>query len=304
MKRLTVIALALFAMAFAASAQDIITTIDGDNIQAAIEEIGEDIIVYKDWSNPDGPSVKTPVSKVSRIQFRGGGTMVFSGSAEDLVIAEAPLPETPQSDIRQTEFLEQNVKTPAQREVSEPIELPINEDIHSPYAQPSGLGRLEHIKGEFYLDGSRLSPREIRDVIGDYNYYNTYDGAIRQRKAGKALVIAGGVTMGVGAGLLIAAFVSGGRIVVTHSWTEDGQGRRDSDSYSYDASSKALIPMLMAGSTLCSLGATTLVVGVPLFAIGNSRLNWIERDYNEQNNYAATVSFGATPYGIGLAMNF
>ena len=50
------------------------------------------------------------------------------------------------------------------------------------------------------------------------------------------------------------------------------------------------------------LGGTALTVGIPFKAVGQSRLNWVENNYNERQGY--TLRFGAAPHGAGLTLNF
>ena len=51
-----------------------------------------------------------------------------------------------------------------------------------------------------------------------------------------------------------------------------------------------------------ALGGVALSTGIPLKAIGQSRLNWVENDYNSHRGY--TLNVGATPHGVGLALRF
>jgi hypothetical protein len=54
---------------------------------------------------------------------------------------------------------------------------------------------------------------------------------------------------------------------------------------------------------LAATGAVLLDVGIPFRVIGQSRLNWVENDYNERNR-DITLHFGAAPSGIGLTLTF
>ena len=51
-----------------------------------------------------------------------------------------------------------------------------------------------------------------------------------------------------------------------------------------------------------ALGGVALSTGIPLKVIGQSRLNWVENDYNSHRGY--TLNVGATPHGVGLALRF
>ena len=59
---------------------------------------------------------------------------------------------------------------------------------------------------------------------------------------------------------------------------------------------------MVLGSIATALGGTALSVGIPLKAIGQSRLNWVENDYNEHQGYS--IHFGSTPSGVGIALRF
>ena len=50
------------------------------------------------------------------------------------------------------------------------------------------------------------------------------------------------------------------------------------------------------------LGGVALSTGIPLKVIGQSRLNWVENNYNKGRSY--TLNVGATPHGVGLALRF
>ena len=58
----------------------------------------------------------------------------------------------------------------------------------------------------------------------------------------------------------------------------------------------------MLGSVATVLGGTALSAGIPLKVIGQSRLNWVENDFNER--HTASLHLGATPNGVGLAFRF
>jgi hypothetical protein len=59
---------------------------------------------------------------------------------------------------------------------------------------------------------------------------------------------------------------------------------------------------MVIGSVATALGGTALTVGIPLKIIGQSRLNWVENDYNDRQRISLNV--GATPSGVGLALRF
>ena len=148
---------------------------------------------------------------------------------------------------------------------------------------------ISHSRGDFFMQGRQLTEAEIYQLIGEEVYYDTYTGASRQRKAGQIMMITGGVTCGVG----IASAIMGLAMTYRSQPYNDG-----SDYYTLNA----LVPL---GYAATIVGSLLLDAGIPLFIIGNSRLNWIERDYNRRSGAPlASVNFGSTPHGMGLTVNF
>ena len=49
-------------------------------------------------------------------------------------------------------------------------------------------------------------------------------------------------------------------------------------------------------------GKSLIDSGIPLAVIGKKRLNWVVDDYNQHRGF--THRIGATPNGVGLAINF
>ena len=166
-----------------------------------------------------------------------------------------------------------------------------------------GPGRLEHSNGEFYLDGQKLLPEQIQSVIGDDIYYETYKGAVVQRNTGKALLIAGGSSMGTGIALLAFGYVTTYKlaneyiqaIVRSANGNPSDYASIVSKAYGYEF-------MILGGYVLTLAGSGLLSAGIPLFTIGNSRLNWIEKNYNQNEGYS--LNFGFTPNGVGFALKF
>ena len=148
--------------------------------------------------------------------------------------------------------------------------------------------RLEFSRGDFYYGGNRLSDAEIFHLIGEDVFYATYQGATRQRNAGQSMMIAGGVTFGVG----IASLFMG--LALSYN----SQDYPDGNYYTISS----LVPI---GYAAAIAGGIVLDAGIPLFIIGNSRLNWIERDFNRRNHSPyACVNVGGAPHGFGLTVNF
>ena len=60
--------------------------------------------------------------------------------------------------------------------------------------------------------------------------------------------------------------------------------------------------LLYAGAGFFAIGGTLLSVGVPLYCIGNGRLNWAADSYNQRNRVSFDLTVGR--YGPGLAFRF
>lgn len=76
MKKLLVILVLFFAVS--SYAQDIIKTIDGKTIEASIKEIGENSVVYKLWSNQDGPDFRITKDSIGKIILQSGEEYYYS----------------------------------------------------------------------------------------------------------------------------------------------------------------------------------------------------------------------------------
>jgi hypothetical protein len=60
-----------------AAAQDIITLVRGGNIQAKVQEVKSKEIVYKKFSNPNGPNYYIDIEDVEKINYEGGTVDIF-----------------------------------------------------------------------------------------------------------------------------------------------------------------------------------------------------------------------------------
>jgi len=77
MKQLLLVALLLLC-ANVAFGQDIIRTNDGQEIKAAIQEIGDNEVVYKLWSDREGPLFRIDRDRVVKITLQSGAEYYFS----------------------------------------------------------------------------------------------------------------------------------------------------------------------------------------------------------------------------------
>lgn len=80
--RILLIGLTLLFVSLGVAAKDIITTTDGKNIDAKVEEITETVIKYRKASNPTGPLYAIAISSVATIKYENGDIDTFSTSAK------------------------------------------------------------------------------------------------------------------------------------------------------------------------------------------------------------------------------
>ena len=141
---------------------------------------------------------------------------------------------------------------------------------------------LEMNRGRFYDEnGHRLTDGQMRNIIGDKIYEETYIGATKQFNAGKKLITFGAIGFGVG---LASAVCS----TALYNYYEE-------DVY---------LGGIYLGCVVGGLGALALNAGIPLKIFGKSRLYWIADDYNESKGYTLHVTGCSAGPGLGLALVF
>ena len=241
---------AMFFCAVTSHAQDVILTQDGDIIMAVVTEISDAEIVYKAFDNQEGPNYKIATSKVQKIRFVNGTEQTF-----------ATAQPAPQSDAP-TAFQSAD-RAPSYNA-----------------AEVNRSGYMQHENGDFLLGGRTIYEGEYRNYFND-DEFETINGALKQRRAGKGITLAGAGCAGFGLGLMIPAGVC---------WAVF-----DYTNYTYYA-------LLCTGAAFFSVGCTLLSVGIPLYCIGNGRLNWAADNYNQRNRMALDLT--VSQYGPGLALRF
>ena len=82
MKRIITVALFL-VLGIAASAQDVITTKKGDDIQAKILEVTTTEVKYKKFSNPNGPTFVISKSDILIVRYENGDKEVFGDASKN-----------------------------------------------------------------------------------------------------------------------------------------------------------------------------------------------------------------------------
>lgn len=163
-----------------------------------------------------------------------------------------------------------------------------------------------HRDGSRFVDnaGITLSDQELIDLVGDDVYFDTVVGARKQYNAGRRLVRGGAISAGVG----LTSMLGGTALMLANS-----TGRSHYYDYDYDQiqdyfegdeTGLAIGVLLFAGGYVATIaGGIVLTAGIPLKVIGQSRLNWVENDFNERSR-RASLRFGAAPSGVGLTLKF
>lgn len=132
-------------------------------------------------------------------------------------------------------------------------------------------------KGDYAINGNRLSEGGLYELLGEDVYYNTYLPSQKMRKIGLPVGI-------VGAGIL-GATTAWYLIGIDAPWIHE----------------KTVVITSSIGWTLGALAGA----GLAFYCIGNSRLKWIAEDYNLRNaSYSAVWQLGPAPHGLGLTLAF
>jgi len=152
-----------------------------------------------------------------------------------------------------------------------------------------------HRDGAGFVDerGRSLSDRELIDAVGIDIFEETVLGARKQYTAGRKLLTAGIITAGAGTTGLLTGFAM---MFAADEGSYHGQGHAGED-LGFAGAYLAYLSLAAIG-----VGGTLLSAGIPLKVIGQSRLNWVENDYNERQGYGLHI--GAAPHGVGLTLNF
>lgn len=91
MKKILLLLAAAWGCAWSAVAQDLIVKRDASQIEARVTEVAPEVVRYKRFSNPDGPTYVLPVAEIDYIRYANGEVERFVQSADEGVAA----PETP-----------------------------------------------------------------------------------------------------------------------------------------------------------------------------------------------------------------
>ena len=95
MKKIMFVLILAAAAAFAANAQDVITKVDGTQINAKVIEITPGTVKYNRADNPDGPVYVVYISDISTIKYENGLVETYNDLASDLQV-KSPAESYPQ----------------------------------------------------------------------------------------------------------------------------------------------------------------------------------------------------------------
>lgn len=129
-------------------------------------------------------------------------------------------------------------------------------------------------RGDIYSNGEEIPEKSLPFVLGD-DLYQSYKSGKSLRSTGKTLMIVGGsaaAEMGI-SGLILLAGIDEISPV------------------------PAIVCFALAG-----VGVATLLAGIPLNIVGNSKLSGVVNDYNQK--HSPTLTIGLVQHGVGLALNF
>ncbi len=105
MKRLILFVLSLCFLILPSIGQDIIVTVDGNEIQSKIDEISTETIKYKEFDFQEGPLRNIKISEVFMVIYENGKREIFSLNGEIETEKEGTKNEPSNSDYKGTYFM-------------------------------------------------------------------------------------------------------------------------------------------------------------------------------------------------------
>lgn len=163
--------------------------------------------------------------------------------------------------------------------------------VASPYVAPGfgNQGKLIRDDDQLFINGHELGDEEIKAVIGEQLWQETFASARGQFKAGKVLTNIGIPFAAAGGGLMIAGLILAATTTSTRSST-------------YEAAAI----LVGVGAPFFGTGLTLMSIGIPLRCIGNGRMEWVVDETNRNSGYAMQpkVNFGFQQHGVGVSINF
>ena len=143
--------------------------------------------------------------------------------------------------------------------------------------------RLVYKRGKFFVNGTPLERNAVESYIGSDLFDNVYTGAHKQYTAGNVLAY-------VSIGFDVASIL----LLCTSTYNENDW--EDWQDY---------VTQNTIGYWCLSAGILTLGGSLIFHFIGNGRMKWIAEEHNyNASSYGSALSFGVTPHGMGLTLNF
>ena len=153
--------------------------------------------------------------------------------------------------------------------------------------QITGVSSLEGVltcyKGNLMMNGRVLTPAEM-SVIFPSNVFTSATGGQRMRRAGKGMMIGGGIATGVG----FLAYI-GGLAAINNSSVDGGYWG---------------FMLAYCGIVDFVVGTGVLAGGIAVYCVGNGRIRRAVNAYNAMRPREYTLNIGATPHGLGLSVVF
>lgn len=193
----------LFILSITVNAQDIITLNNAEEIQAKVEQVGIEDIVYKKYNNLTGPSYRILKSTIFMIKYENGVKEVFSKPGTSITeITQAP-PAKPELRAGRGRFrLDQD--SYSYKETGDLLQDPKYADAYKTYktakiqhsfSKPAIIiGMIAGIAGSVVTGVSLLLYTNERSLINSSSSYSyNYGSSARLNDYGTAAVTAGAV---------------------------------------------------------------------------------------------------------------
>lgn len=165
------------------------------------------------------------------------------------------------------------------------------------FAQYADLpdGELKNRGAKILCEGEKLSLDEAMAVFSDINGMDRSDeylGYRRGYRTGSGLMIGGASAIVVGSvtffGSVIAALVVGLPLSIAGEEIPVG-----------------IDIAMYSGITVGSLGAASMIAGIPTLCVYKKRLKNLTAEYNSKPSHSeVALRFGAAPSGTGFTLNF
>ena len=167
MKKIILLLAAVLCFVSGAAAQDLIVKKDAVQIEARVTEITPEVVRYKRFTNPDGPTYVLPVAELSYIRYANGETEYFDRAA-------AQSHETPAAAEPATSVSASDAERPAPRYVAERFKIGDYYDrdgVQGIVCQVTDDGEhgLVLSLDEVMIDWSKFRKPDLRTVGADDN---------------------------------------------------------------------------------------------------------------------------------------